>query len=200
MLAVGLSGGIGCGKSLVSDIFNKKFKAPVIDADFIAKEISEQPHISLLLKKALGNDFFNEDKILIRDKLRKAVFDNSKLREKLESILHPLVYDEIEHSLELTEGEYCVVVIPLLLEKKRTHFIDRILMVDCTEEEQIKRVTLRDQCSVSHVEAIVSTQISREKRLNLADDVIVNSGTMESIHEKIAILHEKYIKLNRSLL
>ena len=85
-----------------------------------------------------------------------------------------------------------------MLEKKKTDFIDRILVVDCTVEEQIQRVILRDQCDKSHVKAIISTQIPREKRLDLADDVIENSGSIKSVHKNIAILHEKYIALNRS--
>lgn len=198
MLVVGLTGGIGCGKSLVSDLFHQKFDIPIIDADIIAREVSETPHVNHLLYKSFGKDYFDKDHVLLRDKLREAVFTDSKLREKLEEILHPLVYDEIKRKLELVKSDYCIVVIPLLLEKKKTDFIDRILVVDCAVEEQIQRVILRDQCDESHVKAIISTQIPREKRLDLADDVIENSGNIESVYKNIVILHEKYIALNRS--
>lgn len=198
MLVVGLTGGIGCGKSLVSDLFHQKFDIPIIDADVIARDVSKTPYVNQLLYKSFGKNYFDKNQVLLRNKLREAVFTDSILREKLEEIIHPLVYDEIKRRLELIKGDYCIVVIPLLFETKKTDFIDRILVVDCTVEEQIKRVILRDQCDESHVKAIISTQIPREKRLDLADDVIENSGSIESVHKIIAILHEKYTALNRS--
>ena len=200
MLVVGLTGGIGCGKSLVSNLFEQQFGTPIIDADIIAREISETSHVIQLIQNSFGKEFFDKDQALIRSRLREVIFSNSKLRKKLEDIIHPLVYDEIERRLESNSGEYCIVVIPLLLEKKKTHFIDRILLVDCTVEQQILRVTQRDQCDESHVRAIISTQLSREKRLDLADDVIDNSGNIKSVSKNISILHEKYIELNRSKL
>lgn len=198
MLVVGLTGGIGCGKSLVSDLFHQKFDIPIIDADVIARDVSKTPYVNQLLYKSFGKNYFDKNQVLLRNKLREAVFTDSILREKLEEIIHPLVYDEIKRRLELIKGDYCIVVIPLLFETKKTDFIDRILVVDCTAEEQIQRVILRDQCDESHVKAIISTQIPREKRLDLADDVIENSGSIESVHKIIAILHEKYTALNRS--
>ena len=99
MLVVGLTGGIGCGKSLVSDLFIQKFNIPVIDADIIAREVSETPHVKQLLQKSFGEDYFDKDHVLLRDKLREAVFTDSKLREKLEEIIHPIVYDEIKRKL-----------------------------------------------------------------------------------------------------
>ena len=198
MLVVGLTGGIGCGKSLVSDLFHQKFDTPIIDADVIARDVSKTPYVNQLLYKSFGKNYFDKNQVLLRNKLREAVFTDSILREKLEEIIHPLVYDEIKRRLELIKGDYCIVVIPLLFETKKTDFIDRILVVDCTAEEQIQRVILRDQCDESHVKAIISTQIPREKRLDLADDVIENSGSIESVHKIIAILHEKYTALNRS--
>ena len=198
MLVVGLTGGIGCGKSLVSDLFHQKFDIPIIDADVIARDVSKTPYVNQLLYKSFGKNYFDKNQVLLRNKLREAVFTDSILREKLEEIIHPLVYDEIKRRLGLIKGDYCIVVIPLLFETKKTDFIDRILVVDCTAEEQIQRVILRDQCDESHVKAIISTQIPREKRLDLADDVIENSGSIESVHKIIAILHEKYTALNRS--
>ena len=91
MLVVGLTGGIGCGKSLVSDLFHQKFDVQIIDADIIARDVSETPHVNHLLYKSFGEDYFDKDHVLLRDKLREAVFTDSKLREKLEEILHPLV-------------------------------------------------------------------------------------------------------------
>lgn len=195
MLVVGLTGGIGCGKSIVSDIFHQGFNIPIIDADIIARELSNKNHVRDFIFEKIGSEYFDENRVLQRDKLRQAVFSSSTIRNKLENILHPLVYNEIERELKTIDAEYCIVVIPLLLETKRSDFVNRILVVDCSIEEQIQRVMQRDQCDEAHVKNIIETQISREERLKLADDVIENHKNIKSLNEKIAILHKKYITL-----
>ncbi len=197
MLVVGLTGGIGCGKSIVSDLFHQNFNTPIIDADIIARELPDKSFVRDLLLEALGAEYFDENKILIREKLRQAVFSDSELRTKLESILHPLVYDELNREIKKINAKYCIAVIPLLLETNRSDFVDRILVVDCTVEEQIRRVMLRDQCDENHVRNIISSQVDRDTRLELADDVINNHGDIESLNEKVTILHEKYISLSK---
>ena len=192
MLVVGLTGGIGCGKSTVSNIFHQDFGVPIIDADVIARELSKTAQITELIYKKLGATYFNDKRILQRDKLRQAIFYDANIRYKLEKILHPLVHKEIDHKLKFLNAAYCIVVIPLLLETRRTNYIARILVVDCTVEAQIQRVIPRDQCNEAHVRAIIATQISREARLKLADDVIENQAGKASLKEKIAVLHEKY--------
>ena len=194
MLVVGLTGGIGCGKSAVSDIFNKEFSTPVIDADIIARNLTETSSVLNSIKQQLGEEFFNTQGELHRDKLRQAIFSNLVLRKKLENILHPLVFREIENNLSALNTNYCIVVIPLLLETGKKEIIDRILVVDCTVEQQIERVIQRDQCNEKHVKDIIATQIERSERLKLADDVIDNSHDIKFLHEKIAILHHKYTK------
>ena len=196
MLVVGLTGGIGCGKSIVSDLFHQDFNIPIIDADIIVRELTKQDYVRDLIYENIGSEYFDENRVLQRDKLRQAVFSNSTIRNKLESILHPIVYKEIERELETIEADYCIVVVPLLLETKRSNFVNRILVVDCTIEEQIQRTMQRDQCDEAHVRSIIETQIPREERLKLADDVIENHGSIESLNEKIAILHKKYITLS----
>lgn len=192
MLVIGLTGGIGCGKSTVSDMFHRDFNTPIIDADAIARDLSQTPKITDLIYKELGANYFDDNRELQRDKLRLAIFSDPNIRYKLEKILHPVVYEKIGQKLNSIDAEYCIVVIPLLLETKRTELVDRILVVDCKIETQIQRVTQRDQCSRTHVNAIISTQIGRSERLKLADDVIGNCGDIESLNRKITLLHAKY--------
>ena len=200
MLVVGLTGGIGCGKSIVSHLFSDTFHVPIIDADVIAKDLTKKDYVRDLIYKQLGPDYFDQDHHIQRDKLRQAVFSDAEIRKKLENILHPIVFKEISRELEEIEAEYCLVVVPLLLETKHVDFVNRILVVDCTIEEQIQRVMLRDQCSETDVKSIIETQISREDRKKSADDIIENHDSIESLKEKVVILHEKYLKLSRTTL
>ena len=199
MLVVGLTGGIGCGKSLVSGLFHELYAIPVIDADIIAKELTQTSPVINIIAQKLGTEYIDKDSNLLRDKLRKAIFSDPEIRDKLEQILHPLVYDEIIKRLDGFDSKYCLVVIPLLLETQRTSFLDRILVVDCTVEEQISRVTQRDQCSDTHVKTIIAAQIDRDSRLSLADDIIENNSSIESLKEKVTSLHYKYIELSNTL-
>jgi len=197
MLVIGLTGGIGCGKSTVSDMFHRDFNTPIIDADAIARDLSQTPKIKDLIYKELGANYFDDNQELQRDKLRLAIFSDPNIRYKLEKILHPVVYEKIGQKLNSIDAEYCIVVIPLLLETKRTELVDRILVVDCKIETQIQRVTQRDQCSRTHVNTIISTQIGRSERLKLADDVIENCGDIESLNKKITLLHAKYHAMSK---
>ncbi len=196
MLVVGLTGGIGCGKSIVADIFYRDFNIPIIDADAIAQELSKKDYVRELIFEKIGSEYLDENRDLQREKLRQAIFADPVLRDKLEAILHPIVYKEIDQKLEMIDADYCIVVIPLLLETKHSSFVNRVLVVDCTIENQIQRVMQRDQCSESHVRSIIATQISREERLRLADDVIENHDSIDSLNEKVALLHQKYSALS----
>ncbi len=197
MLVIGLTGGIGCGKSTVSDIFHRDFNIPIIDADTITRDLSQTPKITDLIHKELGANYFDNNRKLQRDQLRLAIFSDPNIRYRLEKILHPLVYEKIGQKMNSINAEYCIVVIPLLLETKRTEIVDRVLVVDCGTETQIQRVTQRDQCSRTHVNAIISTQIGRSERLKLADDVIENCGDIESLNKKIMLLHAKYHTMSK---
>ncbi len=199
MLIVGLTGGIGCGKSLVSDLFHQQFNTPIIDADIIARELTQSKQVIDKISTQLGSEFVDKHNQLLRDKLRQAVFSDSVLRNKLEKLLHPLVYEQINKNISEIKADYCIVVIPLLLETQRTEFLDRVLVVDCTVEEQISRVMLRDQCNESHVKKIIASQIDRDTRLSLADDVIENSGSIDDIKEKASSLHKKYTELSKTI-
>ncbi len=198
MLVIGLTGGIGCGKSLVSNLFQELFSTPVIDADVIAKQVSETKKVINKISEQLGNQFIDNNNQLNRKELRQAIFSDPQLKYKLEEIIHPLVYDEIKNQISKLDNDYCLVSIPLLLETKRTNFIDRILVVDCSADEQIARVMARDNCSKKHVEEIIATQLDRASRLSLADDIIENSDTIASVSDNVTLLHNQYSKLSRS--
>lgn len=198
MLVVGLTGGIGCGKSLVSDLFHDLFAVPIIDADILARELTQTRPVIDIISEQLGKEYLDSDNNLLREKLRQAIFSDSIIRKKLEKILHPLVYDEIRSKLSQLETSYCIVAIPLLLETKRTEFLDRILVVDCTIKQQISRAVQRDQCSESHVKKIIASQIDRDSRLSLADDIIKNDSSAAAVKEQVLLLHKKYIELSKS--
>ena len=197
MLVIGLTGGIGCGKSLISDFFYQQFNIPIIDADIISRELTQTKQVIDKISKQLGPEFVDKNEQLLREKLRQAIFSDQNLRDELEKILHPLVYEQINKKLFEIKTSYCIIVIPLLLETQRTELIDRVLVVDCKVEEQISRVMLRDTCDEEHVRKIIASQIDRSTRLSQADDVIENSGSIEELKEKVASLHKKYFELSK---
>ena len=197
MLKIGLTGGIGSGKSTAAEQF-LKLGAPVIDADVIAREIVEpgKPALEAVIA-AFGDQVVGENGRLDRKALRSIVFADPEQKARLESILHPQIYTEILHQLEQITYPYCVVVIPLLAESKRNYPLDRILVVDLPEKLQIARTSTRDKESAKHVEQIIQSQASRQQRLPIADDVIENSGTPETLLKNINSLHQKYLELAR---
>ena len=197
MLKIGLTGGIGSGKSTAAEQF-LKLGAPVIDADVIAREIVEpgNPAFEAVIA-AFGDQIVGGDGRLDRKALRSIVFADPEQKSRLESILHPQIYTEILHQLEQITYPYCVVVIPLLAESKRNYPLDRILVVDLPEKLQIARTSTRDQESAKHVEQIIQSQASRQQRLSIADDVIENSGTPATLLKNIDSLHQKYLELAR---
>ena len=197
MLKIGLTGGIGSGKSTAAEQF-LKLGAPVIDADVIAREIVEpgKPAFEAVIA-AFGDQVVGEDGRLDRKALRNIVFADPEQKSRLESILHPQIYTEILHQIEQTTYPYCVVVIPLLAESKRNYPLDRILVVDLPEKLQVARTSTRDKESAKHVEQIIQSQASRQQRLSIADDVIENSGTPEKLLKNIDSLHQKYLELAR---
>ena len=195
MLVVGLTGGVGCGKSAVADIFKKDFNVPVIDADVIARRLTETEEIRARLYEAFGGAYFDNNRVLLREQLRQAVFADAGIRRTLEDLLHPLVYREIRRQLSQLDAGYCILVVPLLLETGGEGLVDHILVIDCAVEQQVERVVVRDNCSETHVRDIISAQLGRDARLERADDVLDNDNSLESLPEKVAILHDKYSTL-----
>ena len=195
MLKIGLTGGIGSGKSTVAEIFTK-LGAAVIDADEIAHHLTRTDNETLtLITAAFGEEYLTSTGELDRKKLATYVFNDNQAHQKLESIIHPRVRAAMSESLTTLKSPYAVLVIPLLFETEFNDLIDRVLVVDTTKKIQIDRVQKRDNRSMSEIEAIMKHQIDRESRLERADDVLQNTTTIDSLENAVKVLHEKYLQL-----
>lgn len=199
MLVIALTGGIGSGKTTISEIFKSK-NIPIIDTDIIAKELVEQgkPAYAEIIK-VFGEKILTKDKDINRQALRQLIFSSDKKRLQLENILHPLIWNEVNSQLSLITAPYCIVVVPLLIEnlsQVKPILFDRILVIDVEEQIQINRVQRRDNCDSSIIKNIMKSQVSRQTRLDAADDIIVNSNNLDSLNEKIENLHQQYLKLS----
>ena len=196
MLKIGLTGGIGSGKSTVAELFGTLYNIPVIDADIIAHQLVEpgQPALSLI-QRTFGKAIINEEGALNRNKLRDTIFSDANKKEQLEAILHPLIYEKMQSQFNKQTSPYSILCIPLLMETGMTSFVDRILVIDCSVEAQINRVKQRDQLSTDRILSIINNQVSRKYRLSLADDVVDNSNSNTQLAEQVKKLHNLYINL-----
>lgn len=195
ILKIGLTGGIGSGKSTACEIFTE-LGVPVIDADIIAHKIVE-PDTPALHKiiKIFGNDLITENGTLDRKKLRHRIFTNNLERKKLEDILHPEIYRVIELKTKELHSIYCIISLPLLLETNARHVVDRVLVIDAPRDLQLARAADRDDASTVDIEAIIDSQISREDRLAAADDIISNEGSIDNLRRQICDLHTVYTSI-----
>ena len=201
MLRVALSGGIASGKTTVSDAF-EALGVPVVDADKLAR-IAMQPESSGLqqIVARFGDEILHDDCTLNRAALRAIVFDNKNARRDLERIIHPQIRKLTDAALEAHESAdaaYVVVVIPLLVETKQTDRYDRIVIVDVRRETQISRLLERDGGSKQNAENILASQATREQRLDVADYVISNEGSVEEVREQVDQLHRTLLDLAQS--
>ncbi len=195
MLTVGLTGGIGSGKSCAAEHF-QKLGVPIIDADIIARKIvGPGQHALDEIIAAFGGQIIGVDGSLDRTTLRKIIFTDKNRRIELENILHPRIHDEILRQIENLAAPYCIAVIPLLAESGRHYPLDRILVIDLPEARQIERTVTRDQQSAEEIDRIIQSQATRKLRLKLADDIIDNSGTPEALIRQVDALHLKYMEL-----
>lgn len=196
MLKVGLTGGIGCGKSTVAKIF-AELNIPVLDADEIAHRLVEtgQPALDQISQE-FGSAILNPDGSLNRKNLRERVFSDLKQKQKLESILHPLIFKTLQTELEQLTAPYCIISIPLLFETGMAHLVDRILVIDCPVEIQIERVKTRDKLTVERIQSIIDSQVPRATRKAKADDLIDNSGADYRLAEQVKKLHNLYLSLS----
>jgi len=196
MLVIGLTGGIGSGKSEVATRF-EACGIEVIDTDEISRELVEpnKPALNQIINR-YGNDILLNDNTLDRTQLRNIIFDDPKERHWLEALLHPLIRDKIEKIVTQTHSPYCIIVVPLLFEAKFNHDVDRILVVDCQEALQIERTCSRDAIEKDAVQTIMDTQIDRSERLEKADDIVVNDGELKELDQKVSELHEMYLRLS----
>ena len=192
-MIVGLTGGIGSGKTTVAGIF-AALGASIVDTDAIAHELTGLRGTAMAaIRKGFGDKFVTTDGSLDRKKMRDLVFSDDVARRKLESILHPLIRDEVDRPIRLSAGPYVLVVVPLLLETgSYRDLIRRILVVDCSERKQVARAVARGGLDEDTVGAIMAVQVSRHERLRKADDVIVNDGDMQDLQRQVEILHGKW--------
>jgi dephospho-CoA kinase len=196
MLKIGLTGGIGCGKSTVADMFAAK-GIPVLDADRIARDLVEpgQPALQAIAQR-FGPGLLKAGR-LDRERLKHIVFADPEERRWLEGLLHPLVYDEMRRRIATLSAPYCLLMVPLLLESGRRDFVDRVLVVDCPAEVQRQRIRCRDGSSDAEIERVLSAQLSREARLAAADDIIENAGLEADLPERVEALHRFYLSLGK---
>jgi dephospho-CoA kinase len=194
-LRIGLTGGIASGKSTVAQRF-VELGVPVIDADESARTVVApgQPGLAELTRR-FGAGILTTGGELDRRALRNLVFADPQLRRDLEAILHPLIRADMGHRASAAVGPYLVMAIPLLVEGGSPDQVDRILVVDVDENVQLERVMSRDSATLEQAHAIVAAQASRAARLEAADDVIVNSGTVSELRQAVEGLHEHYLRL-----
>ena len=193
MLVIGLTGGVGSGKSTVSKLF-AEYNVPIIDADLIARELVEPEQPALLeLVEQFGPDILQDSGELDRRHLRELVFDDEQQRKKLEEILHPRIRQIMLERLEQVDGPYTVMVVPLLIDTGNWDMIDQILVVDVNEETQIQRVMQRDGVNRKQAQSIIDSQISRNARLEAADQVLNNNGDITELRNQVKLLHQAYL-------
>jgi dephospho-CoA kinase len=198
MFAVGLTGGIGSGKSTVADRF-AALGVPVIDTDVIARELTAPKGAALdAIRAAFGDSVMQAEGVLDRAALRRRVFADAGARHQLEAILHPLIRHSVECARASITAPYVLIVIPLLVETGGYRdLLDRVLVVDCPEDLQIARVIGRSGIEVDEVKAILAAQASRAERLAAADDIIDNAFSLGSLDAQVAALHRRYLALGQ---
>ena len=195
MLIIGLTGGIGSGKSAVSDKF-KSLGITVVDADVAARTVVEPGQPALAeIERHFGSNILNQEGVLDRAQLREIIASDSEERVWLESVLHPKIGEQIAKELAESTSPYTIYVAPLLLETNSQKMCSRVLVVDVPKEIQIQRTAERDKVSEIQIEKIVTVQMEREERLEKADDVLVNTGTIRELEEQVLKLHQKYLEM-----
>jgi len=199
---IGITGGIGTGKTSVCHIFNN-FGVPFLDADHIVQSLLTEKNTINEIKKCFGSQSVNPDSTINKYFLKQSIFNSVEKKKELESILHPKVRAEIlswmnafKNGHKQSEHNYQIVCIPLLVENNWQSMFDRVLVVDIEEEIQIKRVMKRDHLNRDIVEKIISSQASRQAKLNAADDVITNDKDLKHLENQIKKLHEQYKNLS----
>ncbi|CAN7501704.1 dephospho-CoA kinase [Caballeronia sp. LjRoot34] len=198
MFSIGLTGGIGSGKTTVADMFAAR-GVPVIDTDLIAHQITAPGGVAMpLIESTFGPEYVAADGSLDRAKMRTRVFSDNAAKAQLESITHPLIRAESQRQRNAAQGAYHIVVVPLLIEAgERASKVERILVVDCPVDTQIERVIRRNGFTRDQVLAIIARQAAREARLAAADDVVVNdaAATLETLQREVDALHVRYLAM-----
>lgn len=198
-LTVGLTGGVASGKTLVETIF-VELGVPVLDADQVSREVVHPPSAALdLIRTQFGVEFLNPDGSLNRARMRALVFADPEQRTKLEKILHPLMFKRIGEWRNACAQPYCVLSAAILLESGLRQLADRVLVVDAPAVLQRQRLRIRDGISESLASGMLAAQFSREQRLQSADDVVDNSGSMDETRRQVLALHQSYLGMAKRL-
>jgi dephospho-CoA kinase len=193
-LCVGLTGGIGCGKSMVSKLFAER-GAGIIDSDLIAHQLTHSNGGAIsAIREAFGGDYVGSDGALNRDKMRALIFSDNTAKQRLESILHPLILAHAIDELQpLQSKPYVIIAVPLLFTSTAFQkLVQRTLVVDCTEEQQVSRVMARSKMTEIEVRKIIAQQTPHAERLQRADDVISNDSSIDNLTAQVDFLHKFY--------
>lgn len=192
---VALTGGIASGKSVVADMF-ADLGVPIVDTDLIAREVVApgQPALEEI-RQRFGDSMVTADGHLDRGAMRKRVFSDERARADLEALLHPRIAKETMRQADAADGPYQVIVVPLLVGSKLRDIVDRVLVVDCSEETQISRLLARDQETVEQARRMLAAQSSRDERLAIADDVISNEGSLQETRARVRSLDRTYRRI-----
>jgi len=195
--SVGLTGGIGCGKSTVADLF-AALGATIVDTDVIAHALTAPQGAAMpAIVAEFGPDFAQPDGALDRARMRTLVFSDATARARLEAILHPRIRATTEAAGQAATGAYVIYVVPLLIESGSwRERVTRVLAIDCSEDTQVARVMQRSHLSADEVRAIMATQVTRARRLAEADDVVDNDAGLEALRAQVQALHERYLALS----
>ena len=193
---VGLTGGIGSGKSTVATLF-AELGVPVVDTDAISHQLTQAGGAALqAIRNTFGNEYLDATGALDRAKMRNLVFTDSAAKKKLEDILHPLIFAEANRQAKTSSAPYSIIVVPLLFETPSFRdWVNRTLTVDCDEATQIARVARRQGMNDATVMAIIAQQLPRQQRLLQSDDILENEGTVNDLHAKITDLNQRYLDL-----
>ena len=194
-MIIGLTGGIGSGKSAAAAIF-KDLGIDSIDADDLARDslkINSKGYE--LFINEFGEKYLDESKEINRELLRRDIFNDPVTKLKLENIIHPLVRSGIKAFINTSKSDYCIIVVPLIYETGSSKLYDRILVIDCDVDIQIERTFKRDNQNKSEIENIINKQATREERMSIADEVILNNGSTEHLKNSILNIHKKYMEI-----
>ena len=194
-MIIGLTGGIGSGKSAAADLFSN-LGIDTIDADDLAKDSlnMNSPGYKLFIKE-FGEKYLDKNRNINRELLRKDIFNDPVTKLKLENIIHPFVRSGIQSFIDSYSSDYCIIIVPLIFETNSSKLYDRILVIDCDIETQISRTSKRDNQTNNEIKNIINKQASRDQRLSIADEVIENNGTLESLKSDVLEMHKKYMEL-----
>jgi dephospho-CoA kinase len=195
--SVGLTGGIGCGKSTVADLFAAR-GATIVDTDVIAHGLTAPQGAAMpAIVAEFGPDFAQPDGALDRARMRTLVFSDATARARLEAILHPRIRAATEAAGQAATGAYVIYVVPLLIESGSwRERVTRVLAIDCSEDTQVARVMQRSHLTADEVRAIMATQVTRARRLAEADDVVDNDAGLDVLQKQVQALHERYLALS----